>query len=75
MVLAMNSSETMRLGRFLYVMKSLKEATPIEKASASPARMCGSWFRMKWKPKSRTERACASSRRRATALGNVSPSS
>ena len=42
MVLAMNSSETMRFGRFLYVMKSLKDETPIEKASARPERMWGS---------------------------------
>src|SRR6266542_245343 len=75
MVLAMNSSETMRLGRFLYVMKSLKEVTPILKASARPSRIFGSWFRMKWKPKSSTESDSASSRRRATALGRVSPSS
>src|SRR5215467_496852 len=75
MVLAMNSSETMRLGRFLYVMKSLNDVTPVPKASVMPSRIFGSWFRMKWKPKSRTETDSASSRSRATALGSVSPSS
>src|SRR5215470_3627045 len=75
MVLAMNSSETMRLGRFLYVMKSLNDVTPMPKASVMPSRIFGSWFRMKWKPKSRTETDSASSRSWATALGSVSPSS
>ncbi len=75
MVLAMNSSDTMRFGRFLYVMKSLNDVTPIRTASGMPSRMYGSWFRMKWKPKSSTESAPASSRRRPAALGSVSPSS
>ena len=47
MVLAMNSSETMRLPRFLYVMKSLSDETPMRNASGMPSRMYGSWFRMK----------------------------
>src|SRR5258706_220393 len=51
----MNSSDTMRLPRFLYVMKSLIDDTPIRNASGMPSRMYGSWFKMKWKPKSSTE--------------------
>ena len=71
----MNSSDTMRLPRFLYVMKSLIDDTPMRNASGMPSRMYGSWFRMKWKPKSSTERAWASSRSRVIARGSVSPSS
>src|SRR5438132_3533920 len=56
-------------------MKSLNDVTPRRKASEMPSRMWGSWFRMKWKPKSSTERASASSRSRAKAFGSVSPSS
>jgi len=75
MVCAMNWSETMRLPRFLYVMKSLIDDTPMRNASGMPSRMYGSWFRMKWKPKSRTESDSASSRSRAVAFGRVSPGS
>src|SRR2546422_1050137 len=56
-------------------MNSLNDVTPSRNASGMPSRMWGSWFRMKWKPKSRTERASASSRSLTRALGNVSPSS
>src|SRR3990172_6891825 len=48
-------------------MKSLNDVTPRRTASGSPSRMCGSWFRMTWKPKSRTESASASSPRRPIA--------
>src|SRR5437879_2081153 len=56
-------------------MNSLNDVTPSLNASGMPSRMRGSWFRMKWKPKSRTERASASSRSLTRALGTVSPSS
>src|ERR687887_428229 len=56
-------------------MKSLNDVTPSRNASGIPSRMWGSWFRMKWKPKSSTERASASSRSLTRALGTVSPSS
>ena len=71
---AMKSSVHMRFGRFLYVMKILKEVTPISNASGSPSRMAGSLLRMKWKPKSSTEAWLASSARRLVAWGSVSPS-
>src|SRR5438132_3237746 len=56
-------------------MNSLNDVTPSRNASGMPSRMWGSWFRMKWKPKSRTERASASSRSLTSAFGSVSPSS
>src|SRR2546430_3211024 len=56
-------------------MNSLNDVTPSLNASGMPSRMRGSWFRMKWKPKSRTERASASSRSLTSAFGSVSPSS
>ncbi len=73
MALQRNSSETMRLPRFLYVMNILNERTPSLTASGMPSRMAGSCSRMKWKPKSRTEFASASSRSRRVACGSVSP--
>src|SRR3989454_7993869 len=56
-------------------MKSLNDVTPRRTASGIPSRMWGSWFRMKWKPKSSTERDSASSRSLTSAFGSVSPSS
>src|SRR5438093_1175466 len=56
-------------------MKSLNDVTPRRTASGIPSRMWGSWFRMKWKPKSSTERDSASSRSLTSAVGSVSPSS
>src|SRR5438093_9175724 len=56
-------------------MKSLNDVTPRRTASGIPSRMWGSWFRMKWKPKSSTERDSASSRSLTSAFGSVSSSS
>src|SRR3989442_744834 len=49
MALQRNSSETMRLPRFLYVMNILNERTPSLTASGMPSRMAGSCSAMKWK--------------------------
>src|SRR5438067_236259 len=68
-----NSSETIRLPRFLYVMNILNDRTPSRTASARPSRIAGSCSRMKWKPKSTTDSLSACSRRRRVACGSVSP--
>src|SRR5262245_10631007 len=68
----MKSSGHIRFPRFLYVMKSLNELTPSRIASGIPSSTYGVWFRMKWKPKSRTDWRPISSRWRATAWGKVS---